>query len=158
MLDDHEHGLIQHAHLQVATDLNAMDQVLQWFEQFNHSPLEQGLWMQGRIALIEGFTNAVQHAHKSLPPLTPIDLRVHVFSHQLDIYIWDRGPAFDLEALLNQPQQDDPLNRESHWGGVLMKKLRDKHGWLIRYTCPASAIDDRNCLLMSCNAGVSKRS
>jgi serine/threonine-protein kinase RsbW len=142
-----EQNPIRPDYIRVETDLNAMDQVLQWFEQFNHPPLTDELWMQGQIALIEGFTNAVRHAHKNLPASTPIDLSVNISSHKLEILIWDEGPAFDLEALLAQVgQHHDPLEREAHWGGVLLKKLRDKHNWKICYNC--DTMSQRNCLSM----------
>jgi serine/threonine-protein kinase RsbW len=142
--------LIRHAHLQVKTDLNEIAQVLQWFEQFKQPPLPDRFWLQGQIALIEGFTNAVRHAHQNLPQQTPIDLSVNVFAHRLEISIWDEGAAFDLQALLNQVEQrfSDPLKHEAHWGGVLMRKLKDQHGWKIHYYCPGDQAGDRNCLLM----------
>lgn len=147
---DESEQVFQHATIRVETDLNAVSQVIQWFEQFNRSPLVYDLWVQGRIALIEGLTNAVQHAHKALPQETPIDLAVKISSNKIEICVWDEGPAFDLEALLSQidQQHPDPLTREAHWGGVLMKKLRNKYCWTIRYTCPADSTSHRNCLFM----------
>jgi serine/threonine-protein kinase RsbW len=149
MLDhNQEQYLIQQEFIQVKTDLDVMDQVLQWFKKFNCYPLTDELWMQGQIALIEGFTNAVRHAHRALPTSTPIDLRVKVLSHQLEIAIWDEGPPFDLEAFFAHLEQHhhDPLAREFHWGGILIKKLRDEHNWTIHYSCDTT--NHRNCLLM----------
>ena len=138
------------ASLQVDTNLDAMPQVLAWFEQLHPLTLTPELWMQAKVALVEGFTNAVRHAHENLPPQTPIDLDVKVLPYRLEIAIWDQGPAFDLEALLEGVGREhhDPLARDAHWGGVLLKKLRDQHGWHIRYICPACARGDRNCLLI----------
>ncbi len=138
------------ASLQVDTNLAAMPQVLAWFEQFHAFALAPDLWMQAKLALVEGFTNAVRHAHGNLPAHTPIDLNVKIFPHRLEITIWDQGPAFDLEALFESVGREhrDPLARDAHWGGVLLKKLRDRHGWYIRYLCPAHSLGDRNCLLI----------
>jgi serine/threonine-protein kinase RsbW len=138
------------ASLQVDTTLDAMPQVLAWFEQFHQLARTPDLWMQAKVALVEGFTNAVRHAHENLPPHTPIDLDVKIFPHRLEIAIWDQGPAFDLEALFEcvGREHHDPLARDAHWGGVLLKKLRDQHGWYICYLCPAYVQGDRNCLLI----------
>jgi serine/threonine-protein kinase RsbW len=138
------------ASLQVDTNLETMPQVLAWFEQFHQLTLTPDLWMQAKIALVEGFTNAVRHAHENLPAHTPIDLDVKILPHRVEIAIWDQGPAFDLEALFACVEREhrDPLARDAHWGGVLLKKLRDQHGWYIRYLCPAYALGDRNCLLI----------
>jgi serine/threonine-protein kinase RsbW len=155
-LNNHEEQkLIRQDYIQVITSLNGMDQVLQWFKQFNRFPLKDELWMQAQIALIEGFTNAVQHAHRNLPSSTPIGLSVKVFSHKLEISIWDQGPAFDLEALFTHIEQHhhDPLEREAHWGGILIKKLRDQHDWKIRYTCDTT--NHQNMLLMQKEFAVS---
>ncbi|KAM3097626.1 ATP-binding protein [Phormidesmis sp. 146-12] len=145
---EEHHQLIREAHIQVKTDLNEVDQVMQWFEQFNQPPLPCDLWMQGKLAIMEGLTNVIRHAHKSLPVSTPIDLTVKLFSNQLDISIWDEGCPFDFEALLESVdrQFSHPLEREAHWGGVLMRKLREKHHWTINYRCPADLATHRNCL------------
>jgi serine/threonine-protein kinase RsbW len=140
--------LIREAQIQVKTDLNEVERVMQWFEQFNQSPLPYELWMQGQLALMEGLTNVIRHAHKTLSPSTPIDLTVRLFSHQLEISIWDEGSPFDFEALLESVDQQflHPLEREAHWGGVLMRRLREKHRWIIRYQCPANPTTRLNCL------------
>lgn len=138
------------ASLQVDTNLETMPQVLAWFEQFHQFARTPDLWMQAKVALVEGFTNAVRHAHENLPAQTPIDLNVKILPHGLEIAIWDQGPAFDLEALLEcvGREHGDPLARDAHWGAVLLKKLRDQHDWQIHYLCPASPLNARNCLLI----------
>ncbi len=140
--------LIREAHIQVITDLDEVDRVMQWFEQFNQLPLSSDLWMQGKLALMEGLTNVIRHAHKPLPPSTSIDLTVKLWLDHLEILIWDEGRPFDFEALLESVdrQFSHPLEREAHWGGVLMQKLREKHHWIIDYRCPADPATHRNCL------------
>ena len=61
--------------------------------------------MQGQLAVAEGFTNAVRHAHKGLPLETPIKLEVTVFNERLEIKIWDYGQPFDLEARVKEFRQ-----------------------------------------------------
>ncbi|NJK53795.1 MAG: hypothetical protein HC936_15205, partial [Leptolyngbyaceae cyanobacterium SU_3_3] len=68
---------IRVAHLQVQSDLDEVDRVLQWFEQF-YAVLSESLWMQAKLVMVEGLTNAVRHAHENLPRSTPIDLEVRV--------------------------------------------------------------------------------
>jgi serine/threonine-protein kinase RsbW len=139
--------LIRAAHLQVQSDLDEVDRVLQWFEQFS-AVLSESLWMQAKLVMIEGLTNAVRHAHENLPRSTPIDLEVRVSSDQLEISIWDEGLPFDFEGLLDSVdrQFSHPLEREAHWGGVLMRKLRQKHHWIIHYHCPDYPSTHRNRL------------
>lgn len=147
---DEDQKIIHQGYLQTETDLDAIDQVLQWFEQFNREELGAELWMQAKIVLIEGFTNAVRHAHRDLPKSTPIELEATLLTHRLEIRIWDQGKAFDLKELLDTVEQryPDPLEHDAHWGGTIMKKLTDKYCWKIHYFCPANSETERNCLWM----------
>ena len=88
--------------LQVNTDLNALALVLQWYEQLEHLPIPKQVWLQCQLALAEGFTNAVRHAHKGMPLETPIELEVRVFNESLEMRIWDSGKPFDLKAKLRK--------------------------------------------------------
>ena len=78
--------------LHLKTDLTLLYEVLQWFHQFNHPPVPYQTWMKCQLALAEAFTNAVRHAHKGLPPETPIDIEVSILAESLEIRIWDCGP------------------------------------------------------------------
>lgn len=88
--------------LQVNTDVSALTKVLEWFEQLKDLSLPQEAWWACQLALAEGFTNAVRHAHKNLPVETPIQLEVTVFAGCLEFRIWDCGQAFDLNAKLRE--------------------------------------------------------
>ena len=96
---------LQKLSLQVNTDLTALDRVLKWYEQLQDLPIPEHIWMQGQLAIAEGFTNAVRHAHKGLPLETPIRLEVAVFNERLEIKIWDYGQPFDLEARVKEFRQ-----------------------------------------------------
>jgi serine/threonine-protein kinase RsbW len=126
--------------LQVNTDLSALIQVLAWFDQFNYPALPQKVWLQCQLALAEGFTNAVRHAHKNQPVDTPIDIEVIQFDGTLEIRIWDQGAPFDLHQTLQRmpPTSGDTLGGR---GLILMQRLSDK----LSYT---RTNDDRNCLLL----------
>ena len=64
---------MQQFHLQVKTELEALKEVLQWFEGFVFPVIPQKMGWQCEVALVEAFTNAVRHAHQNLPESTPID-------------------------------------------------------------------------------------
>jgi len=93
---------IQHISLQVNTDVNALTQVLLWFEQLKDISLPSEVWFNFQLALAEGFTNAVRHAHKNLPVETPVQLEILVFKGRLELKVWDCGPCFDFDAKLKE--------------------------------------------------------
>ena len=93
---------VQHISLQVNTDLNALTRVLEWFEQLKDLSLPKEVWWNLQLALAEGFTNAVRHAHKNLPVETPVQLEIIVFNGRLELKVWDCGPYFDFDAKLKE--------------------------------------------------------
>lgn len=135
-----------HFRLQVLTELEALIPVLQWFETNARSFLPDSVLWQCKVALAEGFTNAVRYAHQDLPAATPIDLELTLQSHSLEIRIWDRGQPFDLQAKLDSLQAHPvaPLDLESDRGLLFMRALTDRLQY-IRST------DGRNCLILSKN-------
>lgn len=131
---------LQTACLQVNTDLNALTEVLAWFDQFNRPPLSYQIWLQCQLALAEGFTNAVRHAHRGKSADALIDLEVQVFCDRMEIRIWDWGAPFDLEQRLISAGEVSP-SAEGGRGLKLMERISD----VLNYTRVES---DRNCLLM----------
>lgn len=135
--------------LSVTTDLDRLTEVVEWFNQFNHPALPQRLWLEGQLALVEGFTNAARHAHRHLPPSTPILLDVQLSAQIFQIRIWDYGQPFDfaanLQAFQDLIQQPDfePDTREAQWGSILFLKLINDRGWQITYDRHQP---DQNCL------------
>ena len=93
---------VQHISLQVNTDLNALTRVLEWFEQLKDLSIPNEVWWKFQLALAEGFTNAVRHAHKNLPVETPVQLEILVFNGRLELKVWDCGPYFDFDAKLKE--------------------------------------------------------
>ncbi|MEG4804319.1 ATP-binding protein [Microcoleus sp. ARI1-B5] len=91
---------IQKISLTSNSDIKAVAKVLSWVDQLEELPIPEAVFHQWRLATIEGFTNAVRHAHKDLPLATPIELEITVFPARLEIKIWDYGKPFDLEAKL----------------------------------------------------------
>jgi serine/threonine-protein kinase RsbW len=93
---------IQKFSLQLNSDIKAVAQVLGWLEQLDPLPIPVAVLHQCKLAVVEGFTNAVRHAHKNLPIETPIELEITVFNERLEIKIWDRGKPFDFKAKLKE--------------------------------------------------------
>jgi serine/threonine-protein kinase RsbW len=130
---------LQRASLQVKTDLNALTDVLAWFDQFNRPPIAYQTWLQCQLALAEGFTNAVRHAHCGLSAELPIDLEVQMLSEQIEIRIWDCGGPFDMVARISE--LPDTLNTDAEGGRGLKLMQRVAHS--LTYIRNS---DSRNCL------------
>ena len=86
--------------IQVKSALTELSQLLSWFNQLNRLMIPSKVWVQCQIALAEGFTNAVRHAHKNKPDDTPIDIEVIIQDGFLEIRVWDYGAVFDLAQKL----------------------------------------------------------
>lgn len=97
-----EESPVEKISLEINTDVKALTEVLQWFDRLDYLSIPLEDWLACKLALAEGFTNAVRHAHKYLPVETPIKLEVLVFEGHLEIRIWDCGKPFDLQAKLNE--------------------------------------------------------
>jgi serine/threonine-protein kinase RsbW len=143
-------GMLQQEHLSVKTDINRLIDVLEWFERFCHQNLSRLSWLADesknlnlavdmlKLALDEGFTNAVRHAHKDLPPETPIDLELTLWEDRLEIRIWDRGALFDPPPL----KAPDPGKLSiGGYGWFLMRSIAD-------HVVYSRSADGRNCLLI----------
>ncbi|MGQ4648530.1 ATP-binding protein [Lyngbya aestuarii] len=126
---------------QVPTDLQTLDEVLSWFDQLKQTSIPKKVWLQCQLALAEGFTNAVRHAHKNISTDVPIDLEVKLFPDSLEIRIWDHGPAFDLEQWLQSRGKQVNEQAGGGRGIAILHKIADK----LSYT---RTDDDRNCLLI----------
>ncbi|ABW26195.1 ATP-binding protein [Acaryochloris marina] len=115
----------KHYHLSVNSDLNNLPKVLDWFQQLHPTRVAEQEWLECQIALAEGFTNAVSHAHQSLPPTTPIQLELGIELDHVEIRIWDQGPTFDLRQYLQHhptfPSQDMGGGR----GLLLINRIAD---------------------------------
>lgn len=131
---------MQHTqHIHVSTNLSELARILQWFQSLDQVSVTDEDWMQCQIALAEGFTNAVMHAHKAMPSETPIEIDINFCASQIELRIWDYGPPFDL---IDQIQASMPSpDTESGRGLPLLQKIADE----IEYR-PVDG--QRNCLLL----------
>lgn len=136
---------VKQYHLQVQTELEALKEVLQWFEDLVFPLVPQKMGWQCEVALVEAFTNAVRHAHQNLPKNTPIDLEVELLPNFLEMRIWDRGKSFDLQAkLIKGEKEAHSLDKEGGRGLQFIKKLTDELQYL-------NLPNQRNCLVMRKN-------
>lgn len=126
---------------QVKNDLTALEEVLSWFDQLYQPFIPKKVWLQCQLALAEGFTNAVRHAHKGLPNDISIDLEVRLFPQHLELRIWDQGPPFDLDQWFRDHEQKADTGGGGGRGLAILKKIADQ----LSYT---RTNDHRNCLLL----------
>jgi serine/threonine-protein kinase RsbW len=96
--------------IQVNSELQAVTQVLWWVEQLELLDIPETVLQLCKLAAVEGFTNAVRHAHKNLSVKTPkIELAIAVFNQRLEIEIWDWGKPFDLKTKLKEELPEKTL-------------------------------------------------
>lgn len=130
------------AFLRVFTDLKALDQVLDWFDQLDLLPMPKQDWILCKLALAEGFTNAVNHAHQKLTSEVPIEIELTLQPTELTIRIWDWGEPFDLDAYIaNLDYISQKQELGSGRGVAILCKIADH----LSYT---RTEDHRNCLLI----------
>lgn len=130
---------LKHSTYETETNPKALKGVLSWFDGFHELPIPQEDWLQCQLALIEGFTNAVRHAHKELPQDTPITIEVMVTQSYLDMKILDRGPGFDLRGMLEKKLKTTTEDSEGGRGLRIMYRVAD----IVEYV---ATDDERNCL------------
>ena len=131
--------VLKKADLQVNTGLSALDRVLSWFAQLYEQRIPTSVWIRCQLALAEGFTNAVRHAHEGKRPDLPVDIEVAVSTESVEIKIWDSGAAFDLEQKIKDMSEKIDPESPGGRGLKLMKDIADS----LSYTRTAN---DRNCL------------
>lgn len=130
--------------LKVKSDLNVITDLNRWFAQNCSNYVSQmnksaHSFAHLSLALTEGFTNAVRHAHHQLPSETAIEIELVIWDERVEIRIWDYGEPFDPNKLV------EPLPGTLCVGGYgwfLLRRLADR---VIYERCQ----DGRNCLLIS---------
>lgn len=136
-------SIVHQDHLTVKSELSLLNQVQEWFEQFCLQHLSQLGWSKTQLdrlnlALAEGFTNAVRHAHHALPPETTIEINVYLWIDRLEIRIWDYGKPFNPDAIA---EPAPGTLQVGGYGWFLLRRLADR----VVYERGA---DGRNCLLI----------
>lgn len=127
--------------LTVNSKLTVLNYVQKWFEKFwlQHDPAtidrrDHQLYRLN-LALAEGFTNAVRHAHSGLSADTSIDIQVTLHDDRMEIQIWDWGQPFDPTGI-REPQPG--TLQEGGYGWFLLRRLADEVSYDRR--------GQRNCL------------
>jgi serine/threonine-protein kinase RsbW len=143
------------SHIQVPTDLNALEDVLAWFDKLE-APIPKMIWFQCQLALAEGFTNAVRHAHQGKPTHTPIDIEACLTNSYIEFQIWDEGPGFAFDEYVQRAANLMDNHSEGGRGLGLIKRIADDLEYVQesgqrnclrifkQYSMDADGIDDSN--------------
>lgn len=128
-------------YFEVESDLFCLDKVLAEFSKINESWVKKKDWLECQLALAEGFTNAVRHAHKNLSKDTLITIEIILTRTEITIQIWDYGLPFDLESFTSTlKDKNDELSTGGR-GIEILQKIADKLSY-------SRTKDNRNCLLL----------
>ncbi|WP_017293614.1 ATP-binding protein [Geminocystis herdmanii] len=136
-------NISQQVNFQVKTDVSDLKEVLRQFEAVKQDWVNQKDWLQCQLALAEGFTNAVRHAHKNKPSDTPIDIEISVTQEEINIRIWDYGQPFQLTSIAKKISPSSDLAGGGR-GIQILQKIADELSY-------DHHEDDRNCLLIKKN-------
>jgi serine/threonine-protein kinase RsbW len=127
--------------IHVNTDLNELSKVLEWFQGLGQQSVSAEDWMQCQIALAEGFTNVVRHAHQSLPPQTLIEIDLNFYPNHVEMRIWDCGPPFSLMEQIDRYSASVTDTSTSGRGLLLLHKIANELDY--------RRVDEtRNCLFL----------
>lgn len=119
--------LIQQWHLLLTTELTQTSNVLQWLENTIQSLITAKVYWQCQVIVVEAFTNIVRHAHKDLPTITPIEIKINLYDHYIEIMTLDWGKPFDLNKYLeNEKKTKQSLEKEEGRGLYFIYKLSDE--------------------------------
>ncbi len=88
--------------IQVETNLHALGILFQHLDPARHHCPGETLWPQCKLALAEGFSNAVRYAHQGYPLVTPLDLEMAITQRGLELRLWDYGSPFSMWDTLGQ--------------------------------------------------------
>ena len=100
--------------------------------------------MQCQMAIAEGFTNAVRHAHGEEFKEYPIGINLTLAENTLDIRIWDHGKQnFDLEHYIANLDMQVNEFASGGRGIIILKKIASKLAY------QRDQQRQQNCLLIS---------
>lgn len=135
--------MFQHKHLTVKSELSVLNTVQSWFRRFCTENQQTKGWLSNQtyplnLALAEGFTNAVRHAHYEMSRDTEIDIDLNLWDDHIEIRIWDHGKPFDPNSLA-EPRPGTV--RLGGYGWFLLRRLADQVAY-------ERCNDGRNCLII----------
>ena len=132
---------LRYEHLVIDSKLETLFKVHDWLKAVCGSLEPDAAWVKQcfarlNIAVVEGVSNAMRHAHATLPPETPIAIDISLEGDRIDILIWDQGGPFD-PTKLREPEPGSLL-QGGGYGWVLLRRVVDR----VTY----HRQDDKNCL------------
>ena len=119
-------NVLKKLQFKVDSNLQALESVLSQFNQIYDHCIPHQDWLKCKLALAEGFTNAVRHAHKELPTETQITIEAVLKSTTLEIYIWDFGNPFDLNQYIKEISKNDNNWLGSGRGIAILTQIADR--------------------------------
>nr|WP_243397337.1 anti-sigma regulatory factor [Crocosphaera subtropica] len=134
-------SVLQQISFKVKSNLKALDEVLGHFDKINQPWIPKKDWLQCQLALAEGFTNAVRHAHRDIPSDVFVEIEIKLTSDSLEMRIWDFGPFFDLQGFLKANTNEDNRFAGHGQGLPILQKIAAQ----LTYE---RTDDERNCLLI----------
>lgn len=134
-------SVLRQISFKVKSNLKALDEVLGNFDNINQPWIPKKDWLQCQLALAEGFTNAVRHAHKNINTDVLVEIEIKLTSESLEIRIWDSGPFFDLENFLQTKSNEDNRFAGHGQGLPILQKIAAQLSY-------QRTDDGRNCLLI----------
>lgn len=132
--------------IEVPSDLKELDRLLFQFNQIYQDFIPDRDWLQCRLALAEGFTNAVRHAHQNISPEITITVEAFLRRDSMEIRIWDYGSAFDLQSFITETARQHGDWLSSGRGIPLLNKIAS-------YLDYQRTEKQQNCLLIVKNFG-----
>ncbi len=134
-------SVLQQISFKVKSDLKALDEVLGYFDDINQPWIPKKDWLHCQLALAEGFTNAVRHAHKDIAADVLVEIEIKLTSESLEMRIWDFGPFFDLQGFLEANAHEDTRFAGHGQGLPILQKIAAQLSY-------ERTDDERNCLLI----------
>jgi serine/threonine-protein kinase RsbW len=125
----------------VKSDLKSLEEVLFHLGKIYQSWIPKKDWSQCQLALVEGFTNAVRHAHKMISSEVLIEIQLTLTEENLEIRIWDYGPPFNLDTFIQNLREKEGDESEGGRGIQILQKISNHLSYIRTY-------DNRNCLLI----------
>lgn len=142
--------ILQAINIEVLGDLQELDRLLLKFDQIYQDFIPCRDWLQCRLALAEGFTNAVRHAHKNIPQEIPIEIEILLKPNSIEIRIWDYGSAFDLKKFIQETAKKNNGWLSSGRGIPLLNTIADRLDY-------QRTDQQKNCLLIIKNFSQHKK-
>ena len=117
--------LFHYYQLKVDSNSESLQQVISWFEGLQKPYIPRQIWLQCQTMLGEAFDNVLVHAHKKLPPETPIDIEVIILNKLIILKIWDLGSGFNIEQQKAKISQGVNRDAENGRGIQILQNTAD---------------------------------